>query len=50
MHVFQIWSHISLINTTGTAPRAWFFEIAFVREVGMCACEFMRLCVHPPGY
>ena len=28
--------------------RAWFLEIAFVREVGMCVC--VCVCVCPRGY
>ena len=30
--------------------RAWFLEIAFVREVGMRVCVRVCVCVRPRGY
>ena len=30
--------------------RAWFLEIAFVREVGMRVCLRLSVCICPPGY
>ena len=45
----KIQSHtVVLLNQAraGLWPaRAWFLEIAFVREVGMCVCVWMCVCV-----
>ena len=37
-----------LNQACGQRPaRAWFLEIAFVREVGMRVCSFVCMCVRP---
>ena len=41
------------LNQACAGPaRAWFFKIAFVRNVSMCACMRVRMCVcvHLQGY
>ena len=54
MHWYSCNNVVHLLNKVKSLllnqERAWFLEIAFVREVGMRVCVWMCVCVRPRGH